>query len=187
MSRGLDAATETAIDEDVIAPVIFAELDFSSGFVRAFSGVGTVTWGGYDWTGTGLLGSVDGLEETSDLSKSPVSFTLTGTPNDLLSVALNDDYQGRDAKVYIGFFDRATYQFVADPFLFFYGKMDTAKTKEGKEISITITAENEMSAWSRPNIRRYSDQEQRARFAGDTALRFMPQSAQKEIIWGRKA
>jgi hypothetical protein len=187
MSRGLDTANEAAITDDVVIPVLFAELDFDSGFVRAFSGIGTINWGGYDWVGTGIFGSIDGLEETSDLSKATVTFTLTGIPNDLLSVALNDDYQGRSAKVYVGFFDRTTYQLVSTPFLYFFGKMDTARTKEGKEFSITITAENEMAAWSRPNVWRYSDQEQQARFAGDTALRFMPHTVPKEIIWGRKA
>lgn len=106
MTRGLVAANEEAISETVLAPVLFAELDFPSGMVRMFSGIGTIEWGGHTWTGAGNLGVIGGLEENSELARKTVTYTLTGVPNSIISVALNDSYQGRAARAYIGFIGR---------------------------------------------------------------------------------
>ncbi len=187
MSRGLDANNEAALEENVIAPVLFAELNFPSGYVRVHSGIGTITWGGYDWLGVGQFGTVDGLQEEAELSRKTVTYTLSGVPNDLIALALDDYYQGRTAKVYVGFFDRTTYQLAAEPELLDSGLMDVAKSKEGKTCSISITAESRIASWSRPTVRRYTDAQQRAYFPSDTGMQFISQAAQKEIVWGRKA
>jgi hypothetical protein len=186
MSRGLDTANLAAVNNDKVAPILFAELDFASGIVRVHSGIGTVSWGGYDWSGVGTLGSIEGLDENSDLTRKTVNFTLTGIPNDLLAAFLNEHYQGRSAKVYIGFFDNTTYQLVANPANLFIGKMDNVKTKFGKTFSISLSAENRMASWNRPVVRRYNDADQQSRFPGDLGLQFITQAATKEIVWGRK-
>lgn len=186
MSRGMDAANETAIEQTNIAPIIFADLDFSSGHVRVHSGIGTVTWGGYDWAGLGAFGSVSGLEEKAELGRKTVTYTLSGVPNDLVGTVKSEYYQGRPDKVYLGFFDTTTYQLTADPELLHSGLMDTARTKVGSECVVTITSESRMAAWGRPVVRRYTDAEQQARFTGDKGLEFISQAAQKEIVWGRK-
>lgn len=186
MSRGLAASNATAVAASVVRPIIFAELDFTGGFSRSHSGIGTITWGGFDWLGVGTLGSIDGLEEKADLTRKTVVFTLTGIPNTLLSVVSSENYQGRSAKVYLGFFDAATYQLVATPETLFTGKMDKVNTIQGETFSITITAESRLAAWSRPVVRRYNDRDQQSRFTGDLGLQFISQAAQKEIVWGRK-
>lgn len=186
MSRGMDSLNEGAVESDHVAPIIFADLDFSSGHVRVHSGIGTIAWGGYDWSGLGAFGTVTGLEEKSELARKTITYNLSGVPNDLIGVVLSEDYQGRSAKVYIGFFDTTTYQLLATPELLDSGLMDVSRIKEGKECSVSITAESRISAWSRPVVRRYTDAEQQAKFAGDKGLEFLSQAAQKEIVWGRK-
>jgi hypothetical protein len=186
MSRDLSAANLGEISSDKLAPLLFAELDFSGGMVRVHSAIGTISWGGNDWLGVGTFGGIEGLDESSDLSKKTVTFTLSGIPNDLLSVFLSEHYQGRSAKAYIGFISTITYQLVANPEVLFVGKMDSVKTQQGNTFSISLTAENRMSGWSRPVVRRYTDADQQARFAGDLGLQFVSQVT-KEIIWGRKA
>jgi hypothetical protein len=187
MSRDLDAAIETAIDEDVIRPVLFADLDFPSGHVRVHSALDTITWGGYDWLGVGTFGDVSGLTENAELERKTVTYTLRGVPNDLVAAVLDEDYQGRNDKVYLSFFDTTTYQMIADPHLIHSGMMDVSTIKEGKDCAITVTSESRIASWSRPVVRRYTDAEQQRRFNGDKGCEFISQAAQKEIVWGRKA
>jgi hypothetical protein len=186
MSRGLEAAAETAIEQSVVAPVLFADLDFPSGHVRVHSGVGTITWGGYDWLGVGTFGDISGLTESAELERKTVTYTLRGVPNDLISVVLGENYQGRTDRVYIAFFNTTTYQMVADPHLLHSGLMDVTAIKESSTCTITVTSESRIASWSRPVVRRYTDAEQQRRFPGDKGLEFISQAAQKEIVWGRK-
>lgn len=186
MSRGMNASNESAVAADTVAPILFADLDFKSGHVRVHSGLGTITWGGYDWLGVGTFGQVSGLQESAELQRKTVTYTLTGVPNDMIALVLGEDYQGRPAKVYVGFFSTTTYLMVADPELLDSGQMDVSKIKEGQDCSVTITAESRISSWSRPVVRRYTDAEQRKKYPNDKGLEFLSQSAQKEIVWGRK-
>ncbi len=187
MSRGMDASNEAAVAADVIIPIQFAELNFESGYVRVHTGIGTITWGGYDWLGVGQLGSVDGLEERAELLRKVVTYNLAGVPDDLIAAALDENYLGRSAKVYIGFLNTSTYQLVATPELQDAGLMDTSKAKQGAQCAMAITAESRIASWSRPVERRYTDAEQQAKYPGDKGLEFISQAAQKEIVWGRKA
>lgn len=186
MSRGMDALNKAAVGADVVAPIHFADLDFSSGHVRVHSAVGTITWGGYDWLGVCTFGTVTGLEEKAELSRKTVTYTLSGVPNDLIAVVLGEDYQGRSAKIYVGLMSTTTFQLVADPELLDSGSMDISDIDEGATCSVSITAESRISAWSRPMVRRYTDAEQQSRYPGDLGLEFLSQAVQKEIVWGRK-
>jgi hypothetical protein len=187
MSRGLDSLNEAAIEQPVVAPVLFAELDFPSGFVRVSSGVGTIAWGGYDWLGIGTFGDVSGLTESAELERKTVTYTLRGVPSDLIAVVLGEQYQGRPDKVYLGFFHTATRQLIADPELLHAGRMDVSTIREGNSCTITVSSESRIAAWSRPIVRRYTDTEQQRKYPGDKGLEFISQAAQKEIVWGRKA
>ncbi len=186
MSRGLDTLNEAAIDASKVISVLFAELNFPSGMVRVHSAIGTITWGGNSWLGVGQFGRVDGLTEEAELSRKTVTYTLTGIPNDLIAIVLGENYQGRTAKVYIGFFNTTTYQMIAEPELLDSGLMDVTVIDESQECSVSITAESRIASWSRPLVRRYTDAEQQARYPGDKGLEFIAQASQKEIVWGRK-
>lgn len=187
MSRGLAANNLTEVNKDSIGvTVLFAELDFASGFVRVHSALGTITWGGFDWLGVGTLGTVSTVEESAELKKRTLVYTLTGVPNALITTVFTETYQGRSAKLYIGFLDPNTGQLVATPELLDRGRMDASGITVGGECSVTISAENRISAWDRPVVRRYTNSEQQDRFASDKGLEFIDQAAQKEINWGRK-
>jgi hypothetical protein len=186
MSRGVSVENKNAMTADVVEPMLFVEMDFESGFVRVHNGIGTIQWGGHDWLGIGAFGSVSGMNETAELQRNTVTYTLTGIPNDLIAVALGEHYQGRNARVYIGFFNITTKQLVGTPLLKESGLMDVSRVREGRECSVTITAESRMSEWSRPKVRRYTDAEQRARYPNDRGLEFVARTAVEEIVWGRK-
>ena len=185
MARDLSVNNLAATTADVVAPVHFAELQFDSGTVRVHSRLGTLTWGGNDWIGLGRFGGASAVEETADLSRKTVTYTLSGIPGDLMSVVLDEHYQGRPARLYLGFLDTVTNQLLDTPELLDQGRMDVSDTDEGETCSISITAESRFAAWERPVIRRYTDADQQARFPGDRGLEFVSQAAQREVPWGR--
>jgi len=184
----MDAANVTAVTQkNMPIAIYFAELDFSGGFVRVHTALGTITWGGNDWLGVGTLGTVSTVEESAELSNKTLTYTLTGVPNDMIAIVLGQNYQGRSAKLYIGFFDPDTGALVADPELLSTGQMNVSGIDEGTECGVTVTADNRFAAWDRPLVRRLTDTDQQARFPGDKGLQFIDQAAQKTINWGRKS
>lgn len=186
MSRGLDALNKAASENSVVAPVLFADLDFPSGHVRVHTGIGTISWGGYDWLGVGTFGDVKGLMESAELERKTVTYTLRGVPNDLIALTLGDNYQGRTDSVYLAFFNTTTYQLAAEPELIHSGRMDVSITRIGSTSTISLTSESRIAAWNRPVVRRYTDAERRRRFPEDKGLEFVSKAAQVEIVWGRE-
>lgn len=187
MSRGLAAANVTEINKNSIGEVVlFAELDFSGGFVRVHTGLGTITWGGFDWLGVGSFGSVSAIDETAELQRRTLVYTLSGIPSTLIATVLGENYQGRSAKLYIGFIAPITGALVATPDLLDQGRMDISTIEQGNECKVTVTAESRIATWDRPVVRRYTNADQQERFPGDLGLQFVDQAAQKEINWGRR-
>ena len=187
MSRGLAANNVAEVNKSSLGlAMLFAELDFTSGFVRAHTALGTIKWGGYDWLGVGTFANVSTVEESAELSKSSLTYTLNGIPSSMISIVLGEQYQGRSAKLYIGFLDPTTGQLVADPNLLSQGRMDVSEIEEGDTCTVSITAESRVAAWDRPLTRRYTDADQRSRYVDDKGLQYIDQAAQKEINWGRK-
>lgn len=185
MSRTLTAAVLAEIGQKTIWPVLIADLETSGGNVRAWSGIGNLVFGGNTYLGTGNLGTIGPVKESGDeIRANAITFQLSGIPSSLLSTALGTQYQGRPAKLWLGFLDSAG-ALIADPVLIFDGRMDVMDIDEGPDIStIIVTAESRLADLNRPRIRRYTNEDQEQLFSGDKGLEFVPALQNKEIIWG---
>ena len=102
MSRTVPSALLTALSQPEVQPYYAVELDFDSAPVRLWTGYGDLIIGVDTYTGTGNLLSIGGLEEVNDLSAKNITLTLSGVPSSLVSIALTEPYQRREAKVYFG-------------------------------------------------------------------------------------
>ena len=94
-----------ALTADNVIPVMLVELDFLSGFVRVHSAVGNITFEGNTYVGTGQLGTISTIEESTELQAYGLRLQLTGIPNTLISTALTEHYQGRAARIWAGAMD----------------------------------------------------------------------------------
>ena len=182
-----DTAMLLASEAATVAPVYFVKLQFDSADVLFHSALGDITWGGETYTGTGTLGAISGIEENADLVRTPISLSLTGLPNTLLSAFLNEQYQGRLATIYIGYLGLETHTLVDDPVIIYRGMMDVPKTRRGKTFSISLNIESRFAQWDRPQVRRYTNEDQRSRYSDDTGLQFVEQSTENQITWGGKS
>ncbi len=104
-SRAIDPNTKAAAAAPLIHPVLFVKLEFDGGDVNMHTELGDIIFGGDTYTGIGKLGGISGMEENSDLSRTPISLSLSGIPNDLVSILLGEQYQGRTATIFLGYLD----------------------------------------------------------------------------------
>ena len=193
MTRALTAGVVTETEAAAARAALFVKLAFDGGTVFVWSGVGSITTSAMGtlpaatWIGTGTLGTVSAVEETTDLSAAGVTFALSGIDSTLLSIALGEHYQGRRAEMWLGFFD-ANWALIADPPKVFSGFMDTMVIEDGgATATIRVNAESRLVDLERAaNPKFYTDQDQKALFAGDRGLEFVEKLQNAEIFWGRR-
>jgi len=182
MSRTATAATLTESTSEAPRAVLFAELDYPSGFVRVNSSDRAIVFSSNTYKGVGELGAVSSIGEASELQASGLELSLTGIDTANIAHAF-ENAQGRAGKVWLGFLD-TNYALVADPALMFSGRIDSVSVELGQVGTVRVALENRIVAWERPKVRRYTNEDQQQRFTGDLFLEFVAQTVNKELLWG---
>ena len=165
MTRFVDTANQTAAAQTAVRMFVAVSLDFSSGFVRAHDGMGTITFGGYDYLGIGRFGGIEPVTEEVNLIARPLRLTLSGIDTTLLNSALTEVYQNRACVVYVGFVTEDN-ALVGTPETVWEGKMDQMTVSFG-EGSGAIDLNCEHRLRRAPRIARYTDADQNLAYAGD--------------------
>jgi hypothetical protein len=181
MSRTVPSALLTALSQPEVQPYYAVELNFDSAPIRLWTGYGDLTIGVDTYTGSGNLLAIGGLEEANDLSAKNVILTLSGIPSSLISIALNEPYQRREAKIYFGTTDTSS------PIEVFSGLMNTMSIEDNGETgSISLDVESKLVRLERASNRRYTHENHISRNAGDTFFSFVADLQDKDVIWGRE-
>ena len=181
MSRTVPAALLTALDADQIEPFYAVDLAFETANIRLWTGYGDKTIGSDTYTGSGSLLTIDGLEEANDLSANGITLTLSGISSSIVSLALQEPYQRRTAKIYFGTRDTTV------PIEAFSGFMNTMSIQDGGDTStITLTVDSKLVALERSSNRRYTHENHTARHSGDTFFSFVSQLQDRDVVWGRE-
>ena len=190
MSRSLSSANATESAEQVIRPVVFAELRFDSptGTVYVHDHIGNITaddWDGVSrtWSGLGDLGGVDSLEEGRDVSPYSLTLSLSGIDTTLATQVLTDDSVLRDVYLLIGFidFDRVV---VADPHPMWAGYVDDIQVSIGAQSVIRVVCESRLASFDKRNNRRQNSVDQQQEHTGDEFYEFLPQMIDAKLRWG---
>lgn len=185
MARDLTSNTETASLAQHVRPVILIKIDASSGMLRVALTDRTITFDSADYVGGAGAVKISPINEPTDLSVPGVVVELSGLNTDYVDLAMNEAVQGRKITLYLGFLD-ASYALIADPLVLFAGRMDTMDIRLGATATISVRAESRLADWNRPRVRRYTHQDQIARFPSDKGLEFVAQTTEREIVWGRR-
>lgn len=212
MSRELPNEVLTTIEQDVVYPVIAVELLFDTpNELRFWSGLGDLVIDGDTYAGSGDLLQVSDVQESSDISARGATLTLSGVPSNLVSLALDEDYQGRTASIKFGMYgtsidngylilddsgDKLLVDGVADFldisntaalgfFNLFVGKMDQMTIQRGPAVSeIVMSLESRLIDLERPRLRRYTDGGQQDRYPGDLAFEFVSRIQNEDLEFG---
>lgn len=184
MSRGLSASVISALSSNTVRPIIFAELDFSSGVLYVHDGIGTYTWGGQDWLGVGNFGAISNIQEGAEVSPYSLTLTLSGVDTGLTGTALNEDYFMRDVNIYLGLLDEDDV-LVETPAQIWSGFMDVMSVTLGSSggDSIELTCESELAKFDRSANLRYTHVQQQKRNSSDLFFEFLKDIEGAKIRW----
>lgn len=190
MSRTGVSATYVSSSVVLVQPYIAAYMDFSGSAVRVWTGNTSKSlsddFGGGNYLGVGTFGGVSAVTETTDVSAKGIDLTLSGIPNEYVSLALSDNYRGRQVAVYLILFNTAmsTYEQIT----MFRGRMNQISINESGETStLIVSCENRLIELNRTNDVRYTDEAQKQLYPTDTGLQFVAAMANKSIYWGNSA
>ena len=183
MSRELSASMLAAVEASNIRAALLLEMVFDSGTVRINSLAYNLDWDGETWLGGGDLARVSAAEEGEEIQAYGMTFTLSGVQPALLSIALNEDVQGRAVRMWLAAFD-ANYQIIADPYLVYRGRMDTMRVVAGAEATISLTCEGRLADFARARVRRYNNEDQQMVHDGDRFFEYVPSLVNRSLWWG---
>jgi|TARA_R110000782_G_scaffold43973_2_gene98595 hypothetical protein len=186
MSRPFSSNTLAAFDLPFVSVLTFVKLEFQAATVYVHNGIGTYTWGGFDWLGVGNLGSVSKLEEGSDVSPYSITLTLSALDATLAGTALLEDYFMRPVSIYIGVLS-ADDELLDTPLEMWAGFMDVMTISAGQEggdgDQIFVTCESELAEFDRSANLRYTNQSQQRQYPLDTFFEFMAKISGLKVKW----
>jgi hypothetical protein len=185
MSRVLPPAFSAALSDPNVSPIMFFEGQFATGFVRFWTGTGTVTWSGREWTGGGNLLGISPMDEVAGVVASGAAVSLSGVPVGLVQVAIEEARQGMPGRAWFGLMTPEG-AIIADPAQMFAGRLDVPNiAADGQTVTITISYESRLIDMDRPREFRYTDQSQRTMHPADAGFEFVTSLQEAEIVWGR--
>lgn len=185
MSRTLSTAMQSMATAEVVRPIYLVDMEFTSGSIYLWSGLGDLTFNSNTYIGAGDLLSIGSLQENTELTATGAKITLGGIKQSLLSLARDEPYQGRPIKIRLGGFDENG-DLIASPVIVFSGFMDVMTISDSGETStITVSAENKLIAFQKTAVRRYTAEDQKIDHPTDKGFEFVAKIQEKEIIWGR--
>jgi hypothetical protein len=174
MSRAIPSSLLSALIGDSIQPYFAVELMFDSRTTTDVYGNTTQIGPLRMWTGIG------DLEEVGDLSAKSVELTLSGIPVSIVSLALQEPYQRRVMRMYLG--EQSDSSVVE----IFSGKMDKMTiVDEAESSTINLTVESKLIELERPSGWRYTNENHQSRYDGDTFFSYVQSMQDQTLIWGK--
>lgn len=210
MSRNLSGVVDILVEEPVIETFYAIELEFDTTPMYLWTGIGDLVVDAKTYRGVGKFINISEIQEGADLSAKGATVSLSGIPSDMLTMALDEEYQGRKCYIRFGFTNIAlgdeslllteggeeiTTE-AGEPidvsisttdvlFDLFTGYIDQMNIDEGPDTStISISVESKLIDLERPRARRYTDADQRSRFPGDKAFEFVARLQKETLTWG---
>jgi hypothetical protein len=186
MPRPLTPGQLTAITSPILQPALFVQVEFTSGPVYIWSGLGSFVWNDITWKGLGTLGSIATIEEGTTIEAKGVTLTLSGLdPTQLVGIT-NEFQVGLPALVYLGFFNNGL--LIDTPIIAWAGRMDQPTLDvDGQTASIAIACENRLVEMNVAVNRRYTNEDQQLDYPGDTGMAFVNSIQDVTIFWGHTA
>jgi len=182
MSRTVPAGILTALAQSNVEPFYAVEFLLDSGAIRLWTGYGDRVIDGETYTGSGNLLSISGLEEVADLSAKSINISLSGMPGSIVSLALQEPYQRRKCRVLWGVRD------VADFVEVFSGSLNKMTIEDSAETgTISVLVDSKLVELEKASNRRYTSENQKARYPSDTFFDYVTAIQDAEILWGRKS
>jgi len=183
MSRVIPTSMQTAIGSPVVEPFYAIEFYLDGETVRLWTGNYTITISGEDYIGAGDILSISSVQETADTQANGATISVSGIPTNYLSMALQEQYQGRPCRILFGILSSPS-----DMVEVFSGEIDKMDINEAADsATVVVSVENVLIILERPVVRRFTHEDQQTRYPGDLGLEFVASLQDKELFFGRKS
>jgi hypothetical protein len=167
---------------NVVIPLIFVYLELDPPF-RAVSGWTDITIDQQTWYSVGYLGRIGTVAEALDASCPQISLILTGIPAQFLGQIIGTSIRGKFGNILFSLCN-SDYSLVAQPQLIYRGVLDSMTVQTGSVPTVSCTLTNRLVEWERSRSARFTDEEQRLRYADDLGLTFVSNIGDLKLIWG---
>jgi len=177
----------TALSSPLLRPAIFFQAQFASGTIYLWSGIGTISWNGQNWTGVGSLGKISAIEEGTGIEAKGVTVQLSGIDPAMLADALQELQLGTPAAIYLALFDTSSPpQLIADPLVCWAGRVDQPTIEvSGESATISLNCENRLLDMNVAVDRRYTLDDSHIENPDDLGFMFVNSLQEQTISWGR--
>jgi hypothetical protein len=147
--------------------------------LRLTTAGGPVVWAGETWYGNSV--SVDPVADSAG-EYPAISLSMPAVTEDQISVVLTQPVEGVALRIYDALLDPDT-GVVADAVLAWSGTLNVPGIEDGPTAVASVTAEHRGVTALRQKPSRYTDDEQRRLYPGDTALDFDPATDAAPVAW----
>jgi hypothetical protein len=138
-----------------------------------------LTWDSQTWEPLGL--QIEPVEDnTTDMPG--VAFVLPGVSGPSIALALVEDVEGVTVRLFDALVNPDTGA-VAAAVLAWSGTLTVPQLQDGRVASVVLNAEHRGTTALRPKVSRYTDDEQRRLYPGDTSLAFDPATDAGPLVW----
>ena len=175
LRREIDPALLAALIGDMIYPIALTYLDWPGQAIRLHTNVGELEWNGQTWRGWGELGKLIIPDEGSGLIPEEAELHTLGPIAEVLSdLDEAQDAVGRSVQIWVGSTtEPGNLVLDGEPIEAFSGVIadnDAEISEDGSVAKIIERIRSGPSARARAEVT-HSDEDQQARFAGDTLFR----------------
>jgi hypothetical protein len=179
------AAQNAELAKPVTRVVYFVQFDFATATSRLSTANIPITWGGFQWSGVGTLGSIGAVEESDGLESKPLNFTINSAQPSWLALAVGpvEEYRGRKATMYMCPLDES-FQMVGTPERCWSGVMDTLNVGvNGESGSITLRCETSAYGLKRRPPFRLNAAQHKKKYPTDTGFDYLNDLVSNPAVW----
>lgn len=182
--RDLPSELSEEIVKPALRPFLAIHIDLPDP-VFAFTGKGTITVGTDQYLGIEGVASIDAVTESIDGSATGSKAMLHRIPSEFRDDLADQAVRGSLYEIIIGVFDEA-YQSVKAFKTIWKGTLQSYEIIDGgDDLSVTVGGESRSIDQRRPAIKRFTDEYQQRKYAGDVFFEYVPQMAETPILWAQ--
>lgn len=185
MPWAMTTQMDEALRSKIVRPAILFALDHPAGWLRLWSGVGTIYWNGDAYRGAGTLLTCDAAEETTEIQVARLTVNLTAPDFDDDTMAIiTTPMRRRSLYSWKGLLDDFA-NIIPEPRMRFSGFADAPGISEDErhKRTISLTAVGALHNLISPVHAQVSNEEQIKRHPGDSGLALMSSIPNQQLVW----
>tara|TARA_X000001382_G_scaffold114325_1_gene92594 strand:- start:353 stop:919 length:567 start_codon:yes stop_codon:yes gene_type:complete len=187
MTRALTSAIKTELATNNIRPVHLITIGFGTPVNITdciYELTSSVSGSSVTYSSSSFLLSIPQFTEETDLTKTSLNLSLSGSSQTFISTVLNENVVNDSVDIYRGLLNSSN-ALIADPFLLYKGSIDTFAIEEtDTESFVTLSIVSHWADFEKSSGRKTNNNSQQRFFSTDVGMDFSSQTV-LDIKWGR--